>query len=187
MKASSVTPAQITRRTAAPREDFARGPGEEEFGIHIARDGTWFYHGSPIGRKPLVKLFSSVLRRDEAGDYWLVTPAEKGRIEVEDVPFIAVALEVAGTGEDQVLTFRTNLDEIVEADADHPVRVSLDPETGEPSPYVMVRDRLEARINRPVYYQLVELAVDGRDGEEPVLGVWSKGRFFSLGTLVETA
>ena len=135
----------------------------------------------------MVKLFSSVLQRDDGGAYWLVTPAERGRIEVEDAPFIAVGLEVEGEGEEQSLTFRTNLDEIVVADADHPIRVSHDSASGEPSPYVMVRDRLEARINRPGYYQLVELGVEGRDGGGDILGVWSKGKFFPLGTLGETA
>ncbi len=154
----------------------------ESFDIRIARDGTWYHEGSPIGRKRLVKLFASVLRRDEAGDYWLQTPVEKGRIEVEDAPFTVVELVAEGDGETQVLRFRTNLDDWVEAGADHPIRVET-ADNGEPRPYIVVRDRLEALIARSVFYQLVDLAAPGRDpasGKE-TLGVWSKGQYFPLG------
>jgi hypothetical protein len=149
--------------------------------IRIGRDGTWFYHGSPIGRKPLVKLFASVLRREPDGDYWLITPAERGRIKVDDVPFTAVEVNAAGAGPYQALTFRTNLDEEVTADALHPIRVTNDPGSQEPRPYILVRDRLEARILRPVFYELVELAEVRRSGDEEEYGVWSRERFFSLG------
>ncbi|HEX6441285.1 MAG TPA: DUF1285 domain-containing protein, partial [Stellaceae bacterium] len=91
--------------------------------MRIARDGTWYYRGSPINRIPLVKLFASVLRRETDGSYWLLTPAERGRVTVEDAPFIAVAVEVQGTGRAQQLIFRTNLDEIVTAGPEHPLRV----------------------------------------------------------------
>lgn len=151
--------------------------------MRIARDGTWFYRGSPIGRKSLVKLFSTVLRREPDGSYWLVTPVERGRITVEDAPFTAVELTVTGAVRDQVLTFRTNVDDEVTADAEHPLRVAHNPETGEPSPYIMVRNGLEARLLRPVYYQLVELGEERREGGAAIYGVWSKGQFFSLGSL----
>jgi hypothetical protein len=158
--------------------------------MRIARDGTWFYHGSPIGRKPLVKLFASVLRRETDGSYWLVTPVERGRIVVDDAPFVAVALDVEdgaeGGGRDQILVLRTNLDESVAIGPERPLRVAEDARTGEPSPYVLVREGkdgrpgLEALIARPVFYQLVELAVpDQADPQR--LGVWSKGTFFALG------
>ncbi len=154
---------------------------DEAYDIRIARDGTWYYQGGPIGRIGLVKLFSTVLRRDDAGDYWLITPAERGRITVEDAPFIAVGLDVAGQGPEQVLTFRTNLDHMVEAGPDHPIRVETDPVTEEPSPYILVRDKLEARINRAVFYELVERGeFRDRDGHTEV-GIWSKGTFFPLG------
>ena len=162
--------------TAAPE-------AEVDFGIRITRDGTWLHQGSPISRKPLMRLFSTVLRRDEAGDYWLVTPAERGRIEVEDAPFTAVELAVSGAGREQALTFRTNADDLVTADADHPIRVDHDPASGEPSPYVLVRDRLEALILRPVYYHLVELGVEEKVGGDHLYGVWSKGSFFPLGRI----
>jgi hypothetical protein len=151
--------------------------------MRIGRDGTWFYHDSPIGRKPLVRLFASVLRRDEAGEFWLETPAEKCRIRVDDAPFVAVEMTVAGKGRRQRLTFRTNVDEIVTADADHPIRVAVDRETGEPAPYVMVRDGLEALIARAVFYDLVELGVERAVDGAPALGVWSGGRFFPIGAL----
>ncbi|MCH7555358.1 MAG: DUF1285 domain-containing protein, partial [Proteobacteria bacterium] len=113
-----------------------------DFDMRIARDGTWFYHGSPIGRKPLVKLFASVLNRDEDGVFWLITPVEKGRVEVDDAPFLAVEVTVTGEGRDQRLRFRTTLDDEVTADDDHRLRVAIDAATGEPSPYILVRGRL---------------------------------------------
>jgi hypothetical protein len=166
-----------------PASSSADSRPEEHYNIRIARDGTWFYNGSPIGRLNLVKLFSSVLRRDEQGDYWLITPAERGRIDVEDAPFVAVELTVEGSGEDQKLTFRTNLDQSVTAGPDHPIRVATDPDSGEPVPYVMVRGGLEARIERSVYYELVDLGVERQSGGQTQIGVWSNGTFFLLGSL----
>ena len=156
-----------------------------DFGLFIRRDGTWFYRGSPIGRKPLVKLFASVLRRDDAGGYWLVTPAEKGRIEVEDVPFIAVEASITGAGREQTVTLRTNLDEFVTISREHPLRVESDPMSGTPAPYVLVRNRLEARLARPVFYELVVHGEERDEGGQRILGIWSAGAFFSLGALDE--
>jgi len=152
--------------------------------MRIARDGTWFYRGSPIGRLPLVKLFASVLRRERDGLYWLVTPAERGRVTVEDAPFIAVAVDREGEGRDQHLIFRTNLDEIVTAGPDHKLRVETAAD-GTPAPYIMVRPGLEARLLRPVFYELVELAREEPIAGEVQFGVWSGGRFFRLGELDE--
>ncbi|HXO90184.1 MAG TPA: DUF1285 domain-containing protein [Stellaceae bacterium] len=149
--------------------------------MRIARDGTWFYRGSPIARLPLVKLFASVLRREVDGHYWLVTPAERGKIEVEDVPFLAVALTAKGQGREQRLIFRTNLDDIVTAGADHPLRVETTTK-GEPAPYILVRGDLEARIARPVFYELVDLGREERVENTTQFGVWSRGMFFVLGT-----
>lgn len=149
--------------------------------MRIARDGTWFYHGSPIGRKPLVQLFAKVLRRQADGSFYLVTPAERARITVEDAPFVAVELDVEGAGRTQALTFRTNVEDRVTADVLHPIRVVLDPATGEPSPYVLVRDGLEARINRAVFYQMVELGVEDQVDGTPYYGVWSRNVFFPIG------
>ena len=113
----------------------------------------------------------------------MVTPAEKGRIEVEDVPFLAVEASIAGAGREQTVMLRTNLDEIVTVGRDHPLRVEHDPVSGEPAPYVLVRDGLEARLSRPVYYELVELGLERRLGGDHVYGVWSGGCFFPLGRL----
>jgi hypothetical protein len=165
----------------------ADGRPDEAYDIRIARDGTWFYHGSPIGRLPLVRLFSTVLRRDDAGDYWLITPAERGRIRVEDAPFVAVEVRAEGSGESQSLAFRTNLDDWVTADAAHPIRVACtstgDALSESPAPYILVRDRLEARIGRSVFYELVELAVERPSPRGIELGVWSERSFFPLGIL----
>lgn len=148
--------------------------------MRIARDGTWFYKDSPVQRPALVRLFSSILRR-EGGRYFLVTPVEKVGIEVEDVPFVATRLEVMGQGEAQVLRFFTQVDDEIDVGGEHPLRVEIDPVTGEPSPYVVVRSGLEALLVRSVFYELVELAVPRLiDGQE-WLGVWSAGMFFPLG------
>ncbi len=158
----------------------------------IKRDGTWLYRGSPIGRRELVCLFSSVLRREADGSYWLETPAERGRIEVEDAPWLAVEMDWTGVGPGQVLSFRTNVDQVVEAGPDHPISVRHDVLTCEPTPYIVVRRAdgsppLEARICRAVYYELVALAVPGQLHGRRVLGVWSQHRFFSLGEVPNCA
>ena len=146
--------------------------------MRIAADGTWFYMGTPIGRPAMVRLFSTILRRDGAR-YVLVTPAEKVGIKVDDAPFLAVGLDVEGEGKAQILNFRTNVEDRTEAGPEHPLRVETDPVSREPRPYVHVRGGLEALIARPVFYELVALA----EPREGALGVWSKGRFFPLGPL----
>jgi len=151
--------------------------------IRIARDGLWFYNGTPIGRKEMVKLFSTVLRHDDDGEYYLVTPVEKLKIKVDDAPFVAVELRTEGEGNDKTLAFRTNTDDWVIAGKDNPIRVEHDMETGEPSPYILVRDDLEALINRPVFYELVELAERTRDGDKDVLQIQSSGERFVIGAL----
>lgn len=148
-----------------------------EMDLVIKADGSWWHEGSRITRKGLVELFASVLRKDEDGRTYLVTPVEKLGIQVERAPFIAIRVDAKDEGESQRLFFKTNLDETVEAGPDNPIRVETHPETMEPDPYVLVRGRLEAAINRPVFYELVELAVE-KDG---VLGVWAGGAFFPLG------
>lgn len=148
--------------------------------MRIARDGTWYYQGTPIGRKPMVKLFSNILRRD-GDDYFLITPVEKVGIIVDDAPFVAVTLEVQGQGTSQVLRFTTQVDEQVEAGPAHALRVHIDPLTQEPAPYLLVRNNLEALVHRNVFYQLVELAVSHPIDGQTWLGVWSAGVFFPIG------
>lgn len=146
----------------------------------IARDGTWYYEGTPIERQRLVRLFSTVLRRESDDAYYLVTPVEKCRIKVEDVPFQAILMDVVGSGPEQTLKFTTNVAEEVVADTAHPIHVAIDMKTGEPSPYILVRDSLEALIARNVYYQLTELIVSESANGEDWLGVWSSGVFFQF-------
>ncbi len=143
--------------------------------MRIARDGTWFYLGTPIGRPEMVRLFSTILRKDGA-DYFLVTPVEKVGITVDDAPFVAVDFEVEGTSTDQRLTFLTNVGDSTVAGPDAPIRVVRDPETGEPSPYVLVRANLEALIDRKSFYRLVEIGAH----HENWFGLWSGGAFFGL-------
>jgi hypothetical protein len=143
--------------------------------LKIARDGTWYYRGSPIQRQPLVKLFASVLRLEDDARYYLVTPVEKVAIEVEGMPLVAVEMRREGSGEGQILTFRTNVDDEIAADAEHPI--GFEPEKlGGFVPYVLVRDGLAARLARPIYYELAALAVEVGGPEN--VGVWSSGRFF---------
>jgi uncharacterized protein len=153
-----------------------------DFNMRIDRHGTWFYQGSPIGRLALVKLFSTVLRRDEAGDYWLTTPVENGRIEVEDAPFIAVEALIEGVGRERVVKLRTNVDDIVPLNAEHPLRVAYDSAGQEPRPYIRVRANLEARIARAVYYHLVEIGEPAAH-DDGIFGLWSSGQFFPLGRI----
>ena len=152
--------------------------------MRIARDGTWFYLGTPIGRPALVRLFSTILKRED-GKYFLVTPVEKVGIMVDDAPFVAVDYTVLGTGEAQVLRFETNVGDTVEAGPEHPIRVVRDAETGEPAPYVMVRAGLEALIDRKSFYRLVEIGAHHPVGEESWFGLWSGGRFFGVIPSVE--
>jgi hypothetical protein len=154
----------------------------------IKRDGTWLYKGSPITRKSMICLFSTVLKREEDGAFFLETPAERGFIDVEDAPFVAVEMDWTGHGPQQNLCFRINTDQCITAGAEHPIRVAHDLLSCEPTPYLHVRDGkgkypIEARINRATYYELVALAEPGVHHGRKVLGVWSGGVFFSLGDL----
>ena len=147
--------------------------------MEIRRDGTWFYLGTPIGRHALVKLFSSILRK-EGEDYFLVTPVEKVGIRVVDAPFVAVDAEVSGEDAHQAITFTTNVEDVVTAGPDHPIRVERDPATGEPSPYVLIRRNLEALIDRKTFYRLVEIGQHREHEGRDWFGLWSGGQFFPV-------
>jgi len=155
--------------------------------IVIKRDGTWFYLGTPIGRMPLVRLFSTVLRKDEDGRTYLVTPVEKIGITVEDAPFIAVEMNASTRNGEQVITFRTNVGDLVEAGPDHPVRFETAPGNAGVKPYVHVRGRLEALLARPVMYELIahgeEADIDGRR----MFAVRSNGALFPIMAAEELA
>jgi len=147
--------------------------------MRIARDGTWFYLGTPIGRPELVRLFSTILRRD-GEDYFLVTPVEKVGITVEDAPFVAVDFIVEDGADGPALRFHTNVGDQCVAGPDHPIRVSHDPDTGEPAPYVLVRDRLEALIDRKSFYRLAEIGEHAPHEGQSWFGLRSAGEFFPI-------
>ena len=159
----------------------------KDFEMRIAKDGVWYHQGTPIKRLPLVKLFASVLLKEQDDSYWLVTPVEKGMIEVEDAPFLAVEVECVTSNENESIktdfSFRTNLDEFVICGPENPLRVNIDPKTQEPNPYILVRDGLEAKITRSVFYELIDVANERIIDGKRFLGIWSKGIFFQLGQI----
>lgn len=169
---------------AAARQAKSKGPAPVhlwnppfcgDLDMRIARDGTWYYLGTPIGRFELVKLFSSVLRKDD-DNFFLVTPAEKVGITVDDAPFVATDFDVQQVNGEQTLVFQTHVGDTTTAGLDAPIRVSMDPGTGEPAPYVLVRANLEALIDRKTFYRLVDLG-EHKDGW---FGVRSGGAFFPI-------
>lgn len=168
---------RVQDQDGLPPVDSWNPPYCGDIGMAIAADGTWFYQGSPIGRKPLVRLFSRVLRRDPDGRHFLVTPVEKVDVAVEDAPFLAVEMEVMGSGRTQALIFRTNVDDVVRCGPEHPLRFATEARSGGLKPYLLVRGRLEALVTRALYYDLVEIAVEDEAGR---LGLWSGGAFFAM-------
>ena len=186
---------EVHPETAGPLEKLARAVADEklppvdawqptvqkDMGLRISRDGAWHYLGSPIARPSLVHLLSRVMKR-EGKDFFLVSPVEKLRIAVEDAPFLAVELECSGESQSQRLIFRTNVDDVVIAGKAHPIWVNEDPLSGEPAPYIEVRDGLWALINRSVYYELAERVIPSPNSPGQ-LGVFSEGCFFELGSV----
>jgi hypothetical protein len=166
---------RATRTKGLPPVHLWNPPFCGDLDIRIARDGTWFYLGTPIGRFELVKLFSSILKKED-GKFYLVTPVEKVGITVDDAPFVAVDFTRSEQDGRQILTFETHVGDKTVAGPDNPIRVERDAETGEPSPYVHVRAGLEALIDRKSFYRLVELG-DHHDGW---FGLWSGGEFFPI-------
>jgi hypothetical protein len=166
---------QATKTRGLPPVHLWNPPFCGDLDIRIARDGTWFYLGTPIGRFELARLFSTILKK-EGDKYFLVTPVEKVGIVVDDAPFVAVDFEVTGEGDAQILTFETNMGDKMVAGSDCPIRVERDPDTGEPSPYVLVRSNLEALIDRKSFYRLVDIG----SHHEGWFGVRSEGVFFQI-------
>lgn len=148
--------------------------------IRIATDGSWYYLGSPISRAPLVRLFASVLRKDDDGRHYLVTPVEKVGISVEDAPFVGVELHAEGQGPARKLVLRTNVGDVVTIDADHPMRFEAEAGTGGLKPYVRIRGRLDALLARPLLYELAEMIEDREATGETHSGIWSGGQFFRI-------
>ncbi|WP_085901094.1 DUF1285 domain-containing protein [Kiloniella majae] len=174
-----MTDCQDTSKKDDLAEAARKLPITSDVDMRIDRHGTWYHEGREIERKALARLFSTVLQRDDAGDYWLVTPVERAQIVVEDVPFTVVELKNTGQGQEQVLSFRNNMDQWTDLDKDHPIRIDFKDESDEPLPYILVRQGLEARIVRSVYYQLMDLA----EVKDDKAGVWSSGIFHVLGDL----
>lgn len=174
--------AGLTRATGGsglPPVEQWNPPLSGDIDIRIGRDGNWYHEGVSIERLELVRLFSGLLKR-EADDYFLVTPMEKWRIRVEDAPFVLIALDARSDARgQQQLVFFTNVGDPVIAGPEHPLRIEIDPRTGQPSPYLRVRRNLEGLLSRPVYYELAELAEPAPDGQRH--GVTSAGVFFPLG------
>jgi hypothetical protein len=166
---------KATKTRGLPPVHLWNPPFCGDLDIRIARDGTWFYLGTPFGRLELVKLFSSILKLED-GKYFLVTPVEKVGITVDDAPFVAVDFEASGTGPEQVLTFETNVGDFAVAGPENIIRVVRNPDTGEPSPYIMIRAGLEALIDRKSFYRLVDIGAH----HQGWFGLWSSGQFFSI-------
>ena len=150
--------------------------------MKIARDGKWFFKNSPIGREKMVKLFSTVIRFDDDGFYYLVTPVEKIKLKVEDKPFVIKTFNKEVIDDKEAFLFQTNVDDIVTLSNENPLRVEIDKKTQEPSPYILVRKNLEALISRNVFYQLVEEAKLNSNTQE--LEINSVGDVFSLGKVI---
>jgi hypothetical protein len=166
----------VDAQGAAPVEQW-NPPYCGDIGLSVARDGRWFYQGGVIPRPALVKLFARVLRRDVDGRFYLVTPAEKVDVAVEDAPFLAVEMQRVGEDREQALIFRTNVDDVVRCGPDHPMRFVIEGGGSGFKPYVHVRGRLEALLTRALVYDLVEFAEAGPEGAS---GIWSGGAFFPL-------
>ena len=169
---------QVAAKKGPPPVHLWNPPFCGDLDIRIARDGTWFYLGTPIGRPGMVRLFSSILKKED-DRYFLVTPAEKVGIRVDDAPFVAVDFEVEGAGRDQVLTFVTQVGDRAVAGPGHPLRVARDAQ-GAPAPYILIRSNLEALIDRKSFYRLAELGCHEDNGSESWFGVWSSDRFFPM-------
>ena len=153
---------------------------EKEIDMEVKGNGDWYYEGTIIKRQRLIHLFASVLRLEDDSEYYLITPHERCRIKVQDAPFIAILLDVDGSDETQNLTFTTNMAEVVLAGPENKLKFDIDPISAEPSPYLHVRDGLQARLHRNVYYQLADLMVIKTVAKQEWLGVWSKGVFLPL-------
>lgn len=173
-------------KAGAPPVHLWNPPFCGDLDMRIARDGTWFYMGTPIGRMPLVKLFSSVLRHEEDGRYLLVTPVEKVGLQVDDVPFVGVELDKVSLDDgSEALTLRTNVDDVVVISEDHPLRFHIDEDTGGLTPYCLIRGRLEARLGRPLLYQLADFGEEAQIEGVDWFGVSSCDRFFPMMRMVD--
>lgn len=174
-----------TKNAALPPVGDWNPPFSGDMDMRIAVDGRWYHEGAVIRREALVRLFASILKLEEDGCYYLVSPVEKFRIQVDDAPFVAIQMETEGAGKSQYLMFTTNVGDQIQAGNDFPITVQID-DQGNPRPYILVRRNLKALIGRNVFYQMVGLGEEIERNGKPVLGVWSAGKFFELGELEKT-
>ena len=174
------------KKSPSPREKITEPSGViptekqqiyGDIGMRIDRDGTWHYQGSPIQRKELVRLFSKALQRDREGNHGLITPTEIAPIKVDDAAFIVVGMDVKGTSLQQNIFFQTMLDNTYKLSKEYPLRIEVNPETKEPAPYLLLNQGLEAKLSRSIFFDLANLAVEGKNDGANVLGVWSGGTF----------
>jgi hypothetical protein len=183
MSQQPTDPEQLAKSVPAkglpPLQDW-HPPFSGDMEMRIDRAGDWWFKGNIIGREALVKLFSSILRLEEDGKYYLVSPVEKWRVQVEDTPLLVHSLTVSGQGEQQALTLTTNVGETLTVGADHPLQMDTYPGTGEPRPLITVRHGVKARLVTAAYYELADLAVERITDGEPVVGVFSEGNFYKL-------
>lgn len=149
--------------------------------LRVSRDGQWVHKGEPISREAIVKLFSTILRREDDQQYYLVTPVEKWRIQVDDTPLFAHSLTVEGSGEQQIIRLTTNVGETLEIGSEHPLEVGHYEDSGQPRPIVRVRHGVDARLVTAAYYDLAERVVEQTIGGKQALGVFSKGNFYQIG------
>ncbi len=161
-----------------PPVDLWNPPLSGHSQIRIARNGSWFHDGTEIRRETMVRLFATILRREADGSYVLVTPAEKQSVEVDDMPFQAVEVKSEGNGQNRTLAFRLNIGDLIVAGEEHPLSFEGTSDIAEPS--LHIRGGLEARITRPVFYELAEMALTE---ENDPLGIWSNGTFFSMAAI----
>jgi hypothetical protein len=184
----SIEPDALARQVEASGQSRTLPPLDQwqpelsgDMDLVIRRDGSWVYQSDPITRDSVIRLFSTILRREPDGEFYLVTPAEKWRIRVEDTPLLAHSLEVEGDGDDQVLRLTTNVGEILTVGEAHPLTVGEYPETGEPRPVIGVRHGVEARLVTAAFYALAERVVEREVNGATVYGVMSQGKFWPVG------
>jgi len=184
----SQNPENLVTQVQKTTKNLSRPPLEKwhpelsgDIDLRISRDGQWIHKGEPLGRESIVRLFSTILRREEDEQYYLVTPVEKWRIQVEDTPLLAHSVEVEGSGVDQIIRLTTNVGETLEVGNEHPLDVSSYETSGQPRPLVRVRHGVDARLVTAAYYDLAEHVVEETVDGEPVLGVFSHGNFYKIG------
>ena len=182
---NEVNPASLLKTISLLREDelppvhLWNPPICKNVFMRIAQDGRWYYMDSPIGRERMVKLFSRVLRYDDDGHYYLVTPIEKIRLIVDDKPFTIINFEIKNPGLKQKIFFETNTSDFFLLDKKHPLRV-VNNSKNEPSPYILIRSNLEGRITRNIFYKLVDISLTKKINGKSTIGIWSDNSFFSL-------